>query len=229
MGQTADTLIEEQVEWAQDRMIYVAIDHVSNSFDSFPSLGIGMKFVKRSAEKMLVKRMENDIIPEIEDYLDLQLDYINALADADDPDAVHADHQDEVMAHDPFLAMVDAPADTEAEIREESRSRIRSAAEMVASWIEEAGDNEFEDFYDLLIELDKDVDDVERETTSLLFYVDMMEEYRDHLDASVYSDLLSKQKIHNWFLNHFIEGLENGRETVIDEVQEKLEERQEMA
>lgn len=227
---TADELIEEQVKWAQDRMIYVAIDHISEGFDEFPSLGFGMKFVKRSAEKMLVTRMENEIIPDIEEYIALQLDYVNALAEADDEDkgAVHAKYQDRVMEQDPFLVMVDTDPDMEAEIRDEARSRGRASAQMVAAWIESAGDQEYEDFYHLLVDLDKTPEDVERETKSLLFYLDMMEEYRDHLDAATYSDLLSHDKVHRWFLDHLMGGMEKGRETVIEEVQEQLAERRDM-
>ncbi len=227
MTKTAETLISEQVNWAQDRMFHVAIKHISESFDSFPSLGFGMKFVKRSAENLLVIRIENDILPDLEDYIALQLEYVNALVEADNPENVHATYQSKLMQQDPFLVMVDTDPDTAAEIQDESRARGRAAVEMVASWIKEAEGQEFEDFYDMITYLDKTPEDVDRETTSLLFYVDMMDEYREHLDASVYSHILSYNRVHSWFIDQLIEGLNSGRQAVIDEIQQKLAEQQE--
>lgn len=228
MGDTAADILEQQIEWAQDRMLYVAIDHITDNFDSFPGIGIGLSFVKRSAEKMIVRKLEDEVIPDIEEHIQLHMTYVRELAGADDPDAVTDEYRDRLLATDPFLRTLDAPDDLEQELQEQVAEHHEQVASQAAAWIREADGRTFDDYADMAVELDKTPDDVISEVRETLQYVEWLEEHQEHVDMSGYSSMLEHDKVHRWFLTNLIDGLQKGRRTVMDEVREQVEERQEL-
>lgn len=228
MGKPADDIIEEQIQWAQDKIIYTAIEHITDSFDSFPGIGIGLSFMKRSAEKMIVKRLENEIVPDIDDHFQLQMAYVQDLVDADDADAVEAEYRERLLDNDPFLQTLDAPGDEVERIRSNLWEKNREMAERAASWITATEGETFEDYADMAVFLDLSVDTVVDEIREMLHHVDLLEENREHVDMSGYSSVLEHSKVHAWFLDALIEGLQQGRQDVIDEVRKQIAERQEL-
>lgn len=225
MGKPAFDIIEEQVEWAQDRIISVAIEHITDNFDSFPGIGIGLSFMKRSAEKMIVKRLEERIVPEMEEHTELQLAYIRERVE-DGEDNVAEKYRDRLLETDPFLLTLDASTRNEEGLRERVAAHHDDIAETTVQWLEEAGDEEYEDYADLAVRLGKSLEEVEEEITELLKYIDWLEEHQENLDLSEYSSVLEHSKVHEWFVNVLIDGLEKGQDTVIKEIREQVKERQ---
>jgi hypothetical protein len=228
MADTAANILEEQIEWAQDRMLYLAIDHITENLDDVPGVGIGLSFMKRSAEKMIVQKLENEIVPDIEEHIQLHMAYVRALADADDTDAVTAEYRDRLLATDPFLKTLDAPDDKQQELTDQVARHHEQVAVRAAQWIEEAGDRTFNGYADMVVSLGKTADEIAAEIRETLRYVEWIEEHREHVDMSGYSSVLEHSTVHQWFLDTLIAGLEEGRSTVIAEVREQVEERQEM-
>lgn len=226
MAKTAFEVISEQVEWAQDKLIYTAIEHLADNFDSFPVLGFGLSFMKKSAEKVIVRRLENDIVPDIEEHISLELTCIRKLAEADDKDALLEEYRGRLLDDDPFLDSLDVSDDELETIREELWSHNREVMLRAASWIEEAGDETYENYADLAVSLGKTPDQVAEEIEDILHYVELLEDHREHVDMSGYSSALEHSKVHAWFLDTLIDGLEKGRAQVIDDVRERITERQ---
>lgn len=227
MAGNAIDVLREEVEWAQDEVIDTAIHHLTENFDSFPVLGLGLSFMKRSAEKMIVRRLEEEVVPDIKEYLDLQIKYIAALADAEDADAVREQYEDELLANDPFLDMLDAPDAKTQELRNVIRERNWNIAKRTADWVQEAGDETFEDYTDFVLSIGKTPEDVTEEIDDLLHYINLMEAHQEHLDASGYSSVLEHGKVHDWFIEHLIDGLEKGHQDVIESVKTDMKEKQE--
>lgn len=228
MGQSALGVIRDQIEWAQDRLMYAATEHITDSFDSFPAVGIGLSFVKRSAEKIITQKVENSIAPDVEQYIELQMAFIAELSDADDPEAVKESYRDDLLEKNPFLQVIDAPDATRDDLRETVWDHNLTSADRVLDWLDAAGSGTFENYVDLAVQIGKTPDEVGDEIRHSLNYIEMLEKHREHVDMSMYSSVLEHGKVHDWFLTHLIEGLKQGRQDVIEEVQEQLAERREL-
>lgn len=228
MGKPAIAIIEEQVEWAQDRIIYTAIEHITDNFDSFPVMGLGLSFMKRSAEKIIVKRLEERIVPELEEHTRIQLDYIKELNERQDAEKVTETYRDRLLETDPFLLTLDAPDEKTKQLQKDVAQHHDTIAETTVQWLEAAGDTEYEDYADLVVRLGKSMEEVEADITELLQYIEWLAEYREHVDLSGYSSMLEHSKVHAWFLDVLIEGLEKGRDAVLQDVRKQVEERQAM-
>lgn len=228
MAQTAAALIEEQMNCVQEQILSAAVQHVTANMGTLPVPGTGFGFMKRSMERQIRSEIKDTVTPQIEEYLSVQLEYVTELAAAEDPEGVHDRYREDLLELDPFLTALDPSSAAADDIRAEAWEAGKNAAERVAAWIEATEGETFDDFTTLVHRLGKTPEDIAAETEQLLFYIDMMERYRDHLDLSTYSPVLNSDTVHDWFLQHLPTGLKHGRDHVIEDVQKRLVKRQEL-
>ncbi len=218
MGSDALDILAEQAYWVQDRMVYGTTAHLAENLDSFPGIGFGIAFVKRSAEKVLVNRVEERLVPRLEDHVDTQIAFTRALVERDDADAVRDEYAEELLATDPLWEVLDPDDDVRAAAREDILDANVASCERAAEWAERAGDETFADYPDMAAHLGLDADEAVAEVEGILYYVDLMDRYRDHIDASDYSSVLDADRVHDWFLEHFLEGLRRSEQEILDEI-----------
>lgn len=223
-GKDALTVIEEQVAWAQDRMLYTAIDHITANLDTFPGIGMGLAFVQSSAKKMVVKRLEHDILPEIEEHVEMQMAYIAELAATDDRGEIDELFAEQLLGTDPFLSVLDTDKVDADAVRDEVLAHVQSVGHQAADWVEAADGETFDSYAELAVYLDKSPETVAGEIDDIMHYIDLLEEHRDAVDMSRYSRMLRKDEVHDWFVTHLIQGLEKGRQDVIGAVTEQIRE-----
>ncbi|MFB6076782.1 MAG: hypothetical protein ABEK12_01475, partial [Candidatus Nanohaloarchaea archaeon] len=80
----------------------------------------------------------------------------------------------------------------------------------------------FADYTGLVVSLDKTPEEAAEELDRILYYVELLEDYREHIDASGYSSVLDSDKVHDWFLEHFIEGLRVSQDEILEEVRQEV-------
>lgn len=225
MGHTAIDILSEELLWAQDRILYAAIDDLTANLDSFPMFGFGIAFMKRSAEGAIVDRVRDRVVPDMEEHLALNIAFIQALAEADDPERVQAEFRDELLAADPLWTILNGADEGRREaIRTEILERKFTVSRRAADWLQEAQGAEYASLHDLAESIGRDADTVMEEFNDVFFYIDMMDTYRDDVDASSYSSLLERDSVHDWFLEHLINGMRTGREEVVEEFRRRIAE-----
>ncbi len=223
MGETALDLIKQKVEWVQKRMFYGTMGHISENLDSMPMKGMGFSFVQRSATKVLENKMEERLLPLLERHATVQIEFVEALAAADDDEAVVAEYRDRLLETDPLWDVLVAD-EARADVKEDIIEANVAACNRAAEWAKQAGDREFDSYREFMQFLGKTPETAAEELNDLLYYVELMEKYSDHIDASAYSSVLSSEKVHDWFLETFIEGLTLSEEEVLEEVRAELAE-----
>lgn len=223
MGGTALDLIEAKVEWVQQRVFYGTMEHLSDNLDSLPMPGMGFSFMRRSAASVLQDRMEERLLPKVEEHIDVQLAFVGALVETDDQDAAVEEYQDRLLETDPLWDVMEA-ATARAAVREDIITANVTSCSQAAAWVSEAGDQEFDGFRELMEALEKTPETVIEELNDILYYVELMNEYREHIDARKYSSVLSSDRVHDWFVETFLEGLALSEQEVLDAVEEELTE-----
>lgn len=225
MADQALDIIEAQARRVKDRMVEGVEQHLADNLDSFPMAGVGFAFVRRSAEDALTRRLEERLDPMLEAHLETQIAFTRALAERDDADAVRDEFADDLLETDPLWDVLN---DSEA-VRDEAREAIlegnAESCARAAEWMEDAGGQEFDDYAELVAVLGKTPDEAVEELNTILYYVELMEDYREHIDASGYSSVLDSDRVHDWFVEHFLRGLKKSEDAVLDEVREDLEAR----
>lgn len=222
MAKTALDIIADQAHWVQDRMVYGTTAHVAENLDSFPVVGLGLAFVQRSAESMVVKRVEEELVPLLDAHVETQLAFTRALADREDRDAVVGVFAEELLETDPLWDVLNHSETVRAEAREAILDANVASCSRAAEWAEEAGDATFGDYPEMVVELGLGADEAVREIDEMLYYVELMREYRDHIDASGYSSVLDSDRVHDWFLEQFLEGLRISEQEVLDEIRDDI-------
>ncbi len=105
----------QNAERVKDYVVYGTTAHLSENLDSFPGLGLGLKFMKRSAEKVMVDRVEERLLPRLDRHLENQFEFIQELSEADGE--VGEEYRERLLESDPLWDVLDA----EGERREEGR------------------------------------------------------------------------------------------------------------
>lgn len=229
MGKPADEIIAETLDWVHDRILYAAADNLTDNLDSFPLFGFGLAFVKRSAEDAIMNRVENRIIPQSEEHLQLQLEFMRELAAANDEAGIVDRYEAELLDSDFIWAMADGPKDAKERLREDLVEKNVGLVRKAASWVEAADGEMFEDYIALADFLDKDNGEVLDDLREMFFFVDILKAHREHLDPGKLSSVLDHPRVAEWFFDHLIDGLEDGQEQVIAEMQEELETRRDLS
>ncbi|MFB6294594.1 MAG: hypothetical protein ABEI97_02445 [Candidatus Nanohaloarchaea archaeon] len=221
MGKTALAVLEEEAEWAEDRVLYSTLDHFSENMDEMPVPGMGLGLIRRSAEKRLVQQVEDELVPVIEEHMEAQFEVVEALASGRDPEDVRTEHADRLLATNPLWEALEGE-----DVREELLDGDMEVCQRAAVWVEEAGDEEFEDFADLAVSLGHTPAEARAEIEPLLDYLPaLLEEYRNDLDLSAHSSLLESGEVREWFVDTLVEGLEQSQAAALDELEERVRER----
>ncbi len=84
-------------------------------------------------------------------------------------------------------------------------------------------DGEFESYHELAEFLGKNPEEAVQELDEILYYVELMEKYREEIDASHYSSALESDRVHDWFVEKFVEGLKRSEEEILQEIREEME------
>lgn len=226
MADDALDIIADQAQWVQDRMVYGTTAHLADNLDSFPGIGLGIAFVKRSAEKVLVERVEERLVPRLEEHVDTQLAFTRELVKRDDHEAVRDEYAEDLLASDPLWDVLNHSEEVRAEAREDILEANVESCERAAAWAEMANGETFDDYPELVEHLGLDAEEAVTEIQGILYYVDLMREYRDHIDASDYSSVLDSDRVHDWFLEHFLEGLRISEAEVLNEIRDAVADRE---
>lgn len=229
MSQPAAAIIEEKLDWVHDRVLYAAVDQMTENLDSLPVIGMGLAFVRRSAEDAIMRKVENSIIPQSEEHLQVQMAFMQELAGADDPDAVIATYEDQLLENDFVWEMADSSEEAEAAIRDDLLAENIALAKRAAGWIEEAEGETFKNYITLADFLEHSDEEVVENVRDMFFVIELIEDHREHLDPRNLSSVLDHRKIGDWFLDTLIEGLKKGRETVVEDIETEVEEQRSLA
>ncbi|MCJ7479300.1 MAG: hypothetical protein MUP63_03945 [Candidatus Nanohaloarchaeota archaeon QJJ-7] len=222
MGKEASELIEKKARRVQDRVFYRTQVHLSENLDTFPVMGMGFSFMRSSAEKKLEEHMEEKLLPVIDEHLDVQMELARELTGKRDKEEVVEDYEERLLDTDPLWDVLEPDIDRE-KAREEILQANIEACSRAARWMEEAGEEEFDDFEDLISSLDRNPEQAVEELNEILYYVEMMEKYRESLDLSGYSSFLESGERREWFLENLLEGLKISEEEALEEVREELQ------
>lgn len=228
MGKPAPAIIEEKLDWVHDRVLYTAVDQLTENLDEFPVVGMGLAFVRRSAEDAIMRKVEQSIIPQSEEHLQVQMAFMRELAEAEDRDAVIEAYETDLLEADFVWKMADGPENAKQAIQDDILEENVAMAERAADWIEEAEGETFRDYIALADFLGHSDEKVVENVRDMFFVIDIIEKHRDHLDPGNLSSVLDHSKIREWFLDTLIEGLTEGRETIMTEIKEEVEERRSM-
>ncbi len=217
MGRTAQNILSEELLWAQDRILHEAVQELSDNLDSFPVFGFGFSFMKRSAEKVIMRRVREDVVPDMMDHLRVNLAYIEARQSGDDPAAVKDAFRDDLLDGDPLWdALNGVKPERKDNIRADILDRKLAVLDQASAWVAVADGQEFDSFTGIMAVNDIDRDDVLDMVREVFFYVDMMEQHRDCIDPATYSTVLEHDEVKDWFLDHLLTGLKRGRDAVVN-------------
>ncbi|MDY6766090.1 MAG: hypothetical protein SVW77_01875 [Candidatus Nanohaloarchaea archaeon] len=220
MSKTAMDILADEAVWAVDTVLDGTVEHFSENLGSLPLPGMGLKFVQRSAEKQLMRRIENDLLPVIEAHMEVQLAAVEALADGKDREAVREEYGEELLDTNPLWGPLSGE-----DVRDALVSEDLDACETAAAWIQEAGNQEFESFGNLTQELGRSPEEAVDEIRPLLEYLpDLLDRYRDDLDLGVYSPVLASRAVRNWFVDTFIDGLQQSQAEALEEIGQRVRE-----
>ncbi|MDY6774042.1 MAG: hypothetical protein SVS85_02480 [Candidatus Nanohaloarchaea archaeon] len=221
MGKTAIEVLRDEAEWAEDKVLYSMLDHFSENLDSLPVSGLGLGFVQRSVEKQAVKRVEDDLVPVIEEHLEVQLRVVEALASGEGEDEIREEYGERLLDTNPLWETLEGE-----EARDDLLEADIDACRQASSWIRKA-EGEFEDIADLADALGKEPEEAADDIEPLIEYLpELLQEHREDMDLSSYSSVLESEKVRKWFLDHLIEGLEQSQEEALEELEERIEEGQ---
>ncbi|MDY6776966.1 MAG: hypothetical protein SVQ76_02560 [Candidatus Nanohaloarchaea archaeon] len=223
MPKKAVAIIEEQSGWVKDRLFHGTTAYLTGNLDSFPMTGMGFGFVRKSAETVLVERMEEALLPKLDRHLEAQIEFTKALVENGE-DEVGKDFREELLDTDPLWDVLKPDDGFREEVREDIIDSNVEACSRAARWAEEADGETFSSYAELADFLGKDADEAVEELNDMMYYVELMEKYRDHIDATKYSSVLERERVHDWFLENLIEGLKLSEREVLEEVGEEIRE-----
>lgn len=220
---TALEIIENEVEDAQSTIIDVTVDELAHNLDELPVVGLGLSLFSSSIEKAMIEKVQQEIVPELEEHTEQHLEHVQAVIESDNTQTVHSDFEDALLETNPMWTMLDADDATRHEVRQKIVDHSNTSARLLADWAEQVGDATFTDYVELAEHLDESGEEMADQLADLLYYVDLLEAYREHLDPGVYSSVLDHPKVKAWFLTHLLAGLNKGREQVLDSVTAEIE------
>ncbi|MFB6076783.1 MAG: hypothetical protein ABEK12_01480, partial [Candidatus Nanohaloarchaea archaeon] len=134
MPQRAFDIFEEQAEWMKDRLVYGTTAYLAEQFDTFPMPGMGFSFVRSSAESVLTDRVEERLVPRLNDHMETQFAFTRALVDGDEPDDVIDRFREDLLATDPLWDVLNGSDTVREEAREDILAANTEACSRAADW-----------------------------------------------------------------------------------------------
>ncbi|MDY6769119.1 MAG: hypothetical protein SVW02_03380 [Candidatus Nanohaloarchaea archaeon] len=223
MGETALTIIEDQIESAQTTIITLAVDELVDNLATLPIPGTGLRVMEQPIRGAIEREIDQKIEPELRAHTDAHLAYIEAAASGEGAAAALPAHEEELMETNPLWTMLEGDEEITSAVREELLQHSRESAAIFAGWVEEADGREFNDFVELAQFLGTGGEEMADILGDLLYYIDLLGRYRDHLNPGVYHRVLARDRVKEWFLDQLITGLEDGRAAVTDHIVTAIE------